>query len=84
MAAPIALRSDFDGCGLCSLARRSKDAAQTRVCWLLPLVVEFSLNVGAQNSLAWRGMIVAVISRIVDRMISFLVAVRGVLVPQWV
>jgi len=30
MAAPIALRSDFDGRGLRSLARRSKDAAQTR------------------------------------------------------
>jgi len=30
MAAPIALRSDFDGRRLRSLARRSKDAAQTR------------------------------------------------------
>jgi transposase len=40
MAAPIALRSDFDGRGLRSLARRSKDAAQTRRLLALAAIYE--------------------------------------------
>ena len=40
MAAPIALRSDFDGRGLRSLARRSKDAVQTRRLLALAAIYE--------------------------------------------
>ena len=42
MAAPIALRSDFDGRRLRSLARRSKDAAQTRRLLALAAIYEGS------------------------------------------